>query len=178
MRSRRLHAHARLTTLSYDGEACCMAGIVTHLRRLLDGCLEALSSRFARWTKPLASSLPLQTLVDLSRSKSKLVAEIALLRHQLTILQRQVKRPACTNTDRMFLVLLARLARTWKQALIIVQPETRLALASRALPPALETEVQGRCSQAEGRGRNDRASSGRWRRTIDSGVPSAFAGKC
>jgi hypothetical protein len=37
-----------------------------------------------------------------------------------------VKRPACTKTDRMLLVLLARLVRTWKQALFIVQPETLL----------------------------------------------------
>jgi putative transposase len=60
-----------------------MAGILTHLRRLKNGCLEALSSCFTRWTKPPTSSLPLQTLADLSRSKSELVAENALLRHQL-----------------------------------------------------------------------------------------------
>ena len=99
---------------------------LTHLRRLKDGCLEALSSRFARWTKPLASSLPLQTLADLGRSKIELVAENALLRQQLIILKRQVKRPSITRTDRMLLVLLARLVRTWQQALIIVQPDTLL----------------------------------------------------
>src|SRR5713226_2525979 len=37
-----------------------------------------------------------------------------------------VKRPACTKTDRMLLVLLARTVQTWKQALFIVQPETLL----------------------------------------------------
>jgi putative transposase len=47
-------------------------------------------------------------------------------RQQLIILRRQVKRPACTRTDRMLLVLLARFVRTWKQALFIVQPETLL----------------------------------------------------
>ena len=103
-----------------------MARILTHFRRLKDGCLEALSSRFARWTKPLASSLPLQTLADLGRSKSELLAENALLRQQLIILRRQVKRPPITRTDRVLLVLLARLVRTWKQALIIVQPDTLL----------------------------------------------------
>jgi putative transposase len=54
------------------------------------------------------------------------VAENALLRQQLIILRRQVKRPACTKTDRMFLVLLSRMVQTWKQALVIVQPETLL----------------------------------------------------
>jgi putative transposase len=54
------------------------------------------------------------------------VAENALLRQQLIILRRQVKRPACTKTDRMLLVFLARIVRSWKQALVIVQPETLL----------------------------------------------------
>ena len=103
-----------------------MARVVTSLLRLKDGCLHALSSRFSHWTTPLTSSLPLQTLADLGRSKTELVAENALLRQQLIIFRRQVKRPACTKTDRVLLVLLARLVRTWNQALLIVQPETLL----------------------------------------------------
>ncbi len=67
-----------------------MAGVFTSLQLLLGGCLKALSSRFARWTKPLRTSLPLATLTDLGRSKSELVAENALLRQQLIILRRQV----------------------------------------------------------------------------------------
>jgi len=47
-------------------------------------------------------------------------------RQQLIIQRRQVKRPACIKTDRIFLVLLASIVRTWKQALFIVQPETLL----------------------------------------------------
>ncbi len=68
----------------------------------------------------------LGTLTDLVRSKSELVAENALLRKPLIILRRQVKRPAWTKTDRMLLVLLSRMVRTWNQALVIVQPETLL----------------------------------------------------
>jgi putative transposase len=37
-----------------------------------------------------------------------------------------VKRPTFTRTDRILLVLLARLVRTWQQALLIVQPDTLL----------------------------------------------------
>src|SRR5438552_10129823 len=103
-----------------------MAGILTHLRRLKNGCLDALSSCFTRWTKPPTSSLPLQTMADLGRSKSELIAENALLRQQLIILHRQVKRPTCSKADRTLLVLLARLVRTWEQALFIVQPDTLL----------------------------------------------------
>jgi putative transposase len=103
-----------------------MAGVFTSLQRLKEGCWEALSSRFTRWTTPHISSLPLATLTDLGRSKSELIAENALLRHQLIVLQRQVKRPTFTRTDRILLVLLARLVRTWQQALVIVQPDTLL----------------------------------------------------
>jgi putative transposase len=103
-----------------------MAGVVTHLQRLKHGCWHALSSHFARWTKPLTSSLPLQTMAELNRSRSGLVAENALLRQQLIILRRQVKRPSISRTDRILLVLLARLDRTWQQALSIVQPDTLL----------------------------------------------------
>ena len=103
-----------------------MAGIVTHLRQLKKSCLDALSSGLTRWTKPMGLSLPLATLTDLGRSKSELIAENALLRHQLIVLRRQVKRPACKKTDRLLLILLARLVRTWKQALFIVQPDTLL----------------------------------------------------
>ncbi|HET8914043.1 MAG TPA: integrase core domain-containing protein, partial [Ktedonobacteraceae bacterium] len=82
--------------------------------------------RLTRWTKPLGISLPLATLTDLGRSKSELIAENALLRQQLIVLKRQVKRPTFTRTDRILLVLLARLVRTWNQALLIVQPDTLL----------------------------------------------------
>jgi putative transposase len=103
-----------------------MGRILTPLLRLKENCLDVLSSRFARWTKPLRTSLPLSTLTDLGRSKSQLIAENALLRQQLIILRREVKRPTFTRTDRMLLVLLARLVRTWQQALLIVQPDTLL----------------------------------------------------
>src|SRR5205814_6961352 len=80
----------------------------------------------ARWTKPLRLSLSLQTMADLGRSKSELIAENALLRQQLIILKRRVKRPPVTRADRILLVLLAKLVRTWQQALLIVQPDTLL----------------------------------------------------
>ena len=108
-------------------------GILTFFKRLIGLYLQSLHYRFVTWSKPDTTSLLLGTLIDLSRSKSDLVAENALLRQQLIILRRQVKRPACTKMDRMLLVLLARIVRTWKQALFIVQPQTRLARAAPGL---------------------------------------------
>ena len=103
-----------------------MQSIVTFIKRLARMCLQSLHHRFVDWTKPTNTSLLVGTMTDLARTKSELVAENALLRQQLILLRRQVKRPACTRTDRMLLVLLASMARTWKQALFIVQPETLL----------------------------------------------------
>ncbi len=79
----------------------------------------ALQERVSRWIKPSTTFLVLGTFADLTRNKAELLAENALLR-------RQVKRPVYQNTDRVFLVFLARMVRTWKQALFIVQPETLL----------------------------------------------------
>jgi hypothetical protein len=132
IRRRQPNALTRTTIFSCDGDAFVMAGVLTPLQRLLDGCLHALSTRFAGWTKPLGTSLPLATLTDLGRSKSELLAENALLRQQLIVLKRQVKRPTFTRTDRILLVLLARLVRAWQQALFIVQPDTLLLIRRRS----------------------------------------------
>jgi hypothetical protein len=103
------HTYARTTILSLVGETSSMGRVFATLQRLKDSCLEALS-----------------TLVDLGRSKSELIAENAWLRQQLLVLRRQVRRPTFTRTDRILLVLLARLVRTWQQALLLVQPDTLL----------------------------------------------------
>ena len=100
--------------------------ILSRLKLLMVPSMKELHARFVHWTKPLTSSLLLGTLVDLGRSKSELIAENALLRQQLIMLKRQVKRPACTKRDRLLLMLLARGVRAWKQALFIVQPDTLL----------------------------------------------------
>jgi hypothetical protein len=104
--------------------------------------LQSLHHRYVAWTKPDTTSLLLGTLTDQARSKSELVAENALLRQQLLVLRRQVKRPACTKTDRMLLVLLARIVQSWKQALVIVQEDDAPAVASPGLQALLEIQVQ------------------------------------
>lgn len=80
------------------------------------------------WPPRARPSLPLAvgTLADLARSKSALVTENALLRHQLAILRRSVKRPRCTPADRAHMVFLASRVRAWRSALLIVRPDTLL----------------------------------------------------
>ncbi|MFI5274047.1 MAG: integrase core domain-containing protein [Ktedonobacterales bacterium] len=83
-------------------------------------------ARFLAWIKPAGSGQVLGSLTDLARSKSELVAENALLRQQLIVLRRSVKRPTLTRTDRVLMVLLARRIRAWRQALLIIKPDTLL----------------------------------------------------
>ncbi len=96
------------------------------LRRRAGASLCAAGQRLLAWLKPATSTPVGGALGDLARTKAELVAENALLRQQLVVLQRQVKRPVFTPADRRRLVLLARLARGWQAALLIVQPDTLL----------------------------------------------------
>jgi transposase InsO family protein len=79
-----------------------------------------------QWAKPVSASLVTGALSDLTRSRTDLIAENVMLRQQLIVLKRQVKRPQLTNSDRIRLVLLARCTQFWQQTLLIVQPDTLL----------------------------------------------------
>ena len=103
--------------------------IFSRLKRLVVFNVNEWRASIVHWTEPLTYSLPLGTLADLGRSKSELIAENALLRKQLIMLKRQVKRPVCTKADRILLVLRARVVRAWKQALLIVQEDDLVAVA-------------------------------------------------
>ena len=87
---------------------------------------QAVKRRFRQWTKPVDNTPVLSIILAVTRSKSELVLENALLRQQLIVLKRQTKRPKLTWRDRALLVLLASKLRTWKNALVIVQPDTVL----------------------------------------------------
>jgi putative transposase len=95
-------------------------------RKSIDSLCQAAKQRLRRWTKPDNHALVLNAALDLTRGKSELVLENMLLRQQLIVLKRQGKRPALSWRDRTLFVLLASKLPTWKQALVIVQPETVL----------------------------------------------------
>src|SRR5262245_35093087 len=56
----------------------------------------------------------------------QLALENLALRQQLAVYKRTMARPALRQTDRLFWVLLARLWTGWRQALVIVSPDTVL----------------------------------------------------
>src|SRR5262245_18115853 len=53
-----------------------------------------------------------------------LATEIAVLRQQLIVLNRTIKRPKLRRRDRLFCVSLSRLWKDWRELLVIVRPET------------------------------------------------------
>jgi putative transposase len=53
--------------------------------------------------------------------------EILALRHQLAVLQRQKKRVSLRAADRLLWVLLSRIWKQWRSALVVVKPETVIA---------------------------------------------------
>src|SRR5215218_244163 len=102
------------------------ATICGALRRRATASLSAAGQRLLAWLKPATGTPVGGALGDLTRTRAELLAENALLRQQLVVLRRQVTRPALTPADRLRLILLARLARGWRAALLIVQPDTLL----------------------------------------------------
>ena len=74
-----------------------LARVVAGLQHRLGGFL---------WARP-AMAHATGTGTDLLRSRTQLLAENTLLRHQVIVLRRSVARPAVTAADRTLLVLLA-----------------------------------------------------------------------
>ncbi len=105
--------------------------LLSRVRQTARRLAQVLGRRLAT-TTPVAFPLVAGTLDDLVRSKPALIAENALLRQQIIVLRRSVTRPRCTPVDRTLLVLLARRVRLWRQALLIVQPDTLLRWRRRA----------------------------------------------
>ncbi len=63
---------------------------------------------------------------DAFRTRADLLAENALLRQQLIVARRTARRPRLTTTDRALMVLVSALCRTWRDAMLIVSPNTVL----------------------------------------------------
>jgi putative transposase len=91
-------------------------------------------------------------LADAFRSRQSLLAENALLRHQLTILHRSVRKPRLTRFDRFHLLVFAALTQSWQNVLRVVQPETLMEWRRagfkafwrwRSRPPAKRRIEQG-----------------------------------
>ena len=103
-----------------------MLSLITLAQRCFVPLWQAVKQVLRQSIKPDNHSLSLNAALDMTRSKPELALENALLRQQLSVLQRQVSRPTLSWRDRTIIVLLAGRLRSWKQALSIVQPDTVL----------------------------------------------------
>ncbi len=115
-------------------------------------------------------------VADVFRPRWSLLADIALLRHQLTVLQRSVARPRVTRFDRIALVALAAVTPTLRNVLRIVQPETLL----RWHRAGFRLSGGGGAEHAPRRASLQRRPlwSGPWPRRTDSGVPRGSVENC
>jgi hypothetical protein len=103
-----------------------MLGFVRLVQSIVGRGPRAAGTAISRLTRPISRSPARGIVSDLTRSKSQLVAENLLLRQQLVVLSRSVKRPHFTRAERGPFVLLASKLETWRDALLIVKPETVL----------------------------------------------------
>jgi hypothetical protein len=122
-----------------------IAALRSRIWTFVDHAAARLNATLRRLTRPL----PLVTglAADLLRSRRELVAENALLRQRLVVASRRVKGPTFRPLERGLLALLARLAPRWRDALLLVKPETVLRWhPPGGVPTLLAPHVESRCS--------------------------------
>ncbi len=69
-------------------------------------------------------TLLLALINALLADRSRLALENVILRQQLAVLRRSVKRAKIHDSDRIFWILMRRLLASWRDTLLVVKPET------------------------------------------------------
>lgn len=100
--------------------------VLRQIVAIAEPIVKKVETQVKAWTKPTPDNLVVGTAADLVKSKEQLIMENALLRQQVIVLKRQVARPQLTAKDRSLLVVLASRVRDWKNALLMVKPDTVL----------------------------------------------------
>ncbi len=77
----------------------------------------------------------LRLLPVLCGGHRQVALENLALRHQLAIYKKTVNRPKLRSSDRLFWVALSRAWAGWRQALVIVTPNTVVRLSTRRSTP-------------------------------------------
>ena len=68
---------------------------------------QSLCGFFRAWTKPITETPLVGAATDMTRGRRELILENTLLRQQLLVLRRQVKRPKLGWRDRTMIVVIA-----------------------------------------------------------------------
>ena len=105
-----------------------VANIIAVVEHMVVGFVRRVGDAIKQLTKPMpaAATAAAGVATDATRTKQELVAQNALLRQQLIVLRRSVNKPRIEDSDRLIMVLLARLDSGWRQVLHIIQPDTLL----------------------------------------------------
>ena len=105
-----------------------LRNIVAAVKKAAVGWARSIGDAFKHRVRPARgdASIVVGAARDAVRSRSELVTENALLRRQLTVLRRSIKRPRLRDGDRLAMVLLASMNSAWPDALHLVKPETLL----------------------------------------------------
>ncbi len=106
--------------------------------------LSRSQERIKKWIKLATPVLIIDLLLDLTHNHIDLILENALLRQQLIILKRQVKRLQLSTPDRIRLVLPSHFTKFWKQTLHIIQPDTLLGWYRNLFHNHLRRKSQGK----------------------------------
>ena len=97
---------------------------VAAIKNLIFGWARSIGDTVKRLVEP--SRAFVGAARDAVRPRTELVAEDALLRQQLIVACRKIKRPPLRDGDRLLMVLLARFNGAWRDALHVVKPDTLL----------------------------------------------------
>jgi hypothetical protein len=87
---------------------------------------ERAATRARRALAPAGAGVVRGMVADLTRTRQELLAENAFLRQQLLVAARRIKRARFRASDRALLVALAAMFVHWRDALVLVKPETLL----------------------------------------------------
>jgi putative transposase len=102
--------------------------VLSTLRRRVQAAVTSVVNHVTVALREATRPLPLVAgfATDLTRSRGELLAENTLLRQQLIVASRKVKRPAFRPHERGLMVLLSRLVHSWRNAVVLVKPDTIL----------------------------------------------------
>ncbi|MBM4362511.1 MAG: DDE-type integrase/transposase/recombinase [Deltaproteobacteria bacterium] len=123
-----------------------IAALILRIRGVVGRIAERVDAALRTATRPV--SLVGGLLRDVTRSPEELLAENRALRQQLIVVARTVKRPKFAGHERGLLVLFASLMPRWRDAILVVRPDTvlrwhregfRLFWRTRSRSPASST---------------------------------------
>ena len=102
--------------------------VLSTLRRRVQAAVTSVVKHVTVALREATRPLPLVAgfATDLTRSRGELLAENTLLRQQLIVASRKVKRPAFRPHERALVVLLSRLIHNWRDAVLLAKPDTIL----------------------------------------------------